>query len=863
MLDKMGLEKITSEVYKLSKREVLSILATDENYGLSEEEAEKRLKEFGPNRLKEEKKKSPIAIFIAQFRNAMSYLLMIAAFISFIIGENLDALAILVVLLVNALIGFLMEYRAERAIESLKKMVSVNALVLRNGTLKKTSAESLIPGDIVILEAGDVVPADIRILNADNLEANESILTGEALPVPKTSDPIESEVPIHDRSNILFAGTHVVRGRCKGVIYATGMSTEFGKISKALQSVEPPKTPMERRLEALSVFMLKLVVAIGLLVFLIGWLKGYSLLRMLETSIALAVAVVPEGLPIVVTITLAIGVHKMAKRNALMRNLAAVETLGSSNMICTDKTGTLTQNKMKVSSEFFPNDFSKREALKVGALCNNAYISGDDVIGDPMEVALLQWILDSGLNPNEIRSSFPRIKEIPFDSKIMKMTTIHEGFVAIKGAPEKLLLECRYIYDENGNLTVLSPDFKEKVLRSIEEAASQAMRTLGFAIGKSEEELVFLGFVGIKDPLRPEAKEAVQKCKNAGIDVVMLTGDHVLTASSIAKEVGIAEENLHPLEGKDIEKLSDEELFEAIIKKRVGARVLPEHKLRIVDVLQKKGYIVAMTGDGINDVIALKKADIGIAMGIAGTEVTKEASDMILQDDRFATIVDAIEAGRTIFDNIRKVIFYLLSCNISEVILILFSILWVKDLLLLPLQILWINLVTDVLPALGIAFDPPEEGVMKRPPRRINENLLLKNHYLDITIYGLSFAFLSLITGVIALSFSGLDTLKARSYVFHTLVFCQIAHPLTLRDKPVLSNPRTIFLNKVLLVGIFVSVLLQILTAYVPLLQEVLRVTPLSPREWLMITGVATLPLIFNNFYRIFVKESFRGLTRS
>ncbi|MCS7234343.1 MAG: calcium-translocating P-type ATPase, PMCA-type, partial [Synergistetes bacterium] len=839
--------KKQADFYKLPIEEVFSLLESDMNSGLSEEEAQRRLSILGPNKLKEEKRKGPFKIFLSQFKNPMSYLLGVAALISFAVKEVLDALAILVVLLVNATIGLFMEYKAERALEKLKKMVSINALVLRDGALKKIHAEGLVPGDVVVLEAGDIVPADIRIFKAEDLEVDESVLTGESTPVSKVSHKLDEDLPIYDRVNLLFAGTHVVRGRGWGVVYATGMDTEFGKISKALQSVESPKTPMEKRLEVFSSFMLKLVILVGVVVFLLGLIKGYSILNMLETSIALAVAAVPEGLPVVVTITLAIGVHKMAKKNALVRNLASVETLGSSTVICTDKTGTLTQNKMKVAFEFFKDDLLKQKALKVAVLCNNAFKSKEGYIGDPMEVALLEWAEENGIDILKLRERFPRVKEIPFDSKLMKMTTIHEGFLAVKGAPERLLSDCKYTYDDK-QVTDLTEDFKRRVVSTVEDVASKAMRTLAFAIGESEDKLIFLGFVGIKDPLRPEAKEAVKKCKEAGIDVIMLTGDHLLTAATIAKEAGIVEsENPHPLSSSKIESLPDDALYEAIMQARVGARILPEHKLRVVEVLQNKGHVVAMTGDGVNDIIALKKADIGIAMGIAGTEVTKEASDIILQDDRFATIVDAVEAGRVIFDNIRKVIYYLLSCNISEIFTVLLGVLWEKGLLLAPLQILWINLVTDVLPALGISFDPPEENVMKRPPRSLKESFLTKKHYFNISSYGALFAIFSIGLAVSSLNIKSINIDIARSYMFHCLVFCQILHSFNLREKRFIRNLKELFINKTLVIGVAISFFLQISATYIPLLQKVLQINPLSLSEWLMILTVATASIISGN----------------
>ncbi|KUK13612.1 MAG: P-type Ca2+ transporter type [bacterium] len=841
--------QLDTEVYKLSPEEVINIMGSNEVSGLSEDEVKKRLATFGPNRIEEEKKKSPLTMFLLQFKNPMSYLLGFAALISFLVKETLEALSILIVLVINSIIGFFMEYKAETALESLRKMVSVSALVLRNGELKKISAEEIVPGDIVVVEAGDVVPADIRLIKAENLEVDESILTGESTPVAKTSEKLSGNLSVHDRTNVLYAGTHVVKGRGWGVVYATGMRTEFGKISKALQFVESPKTPLEKRLESFSSFMLKLVIIIGTIIFFLGVLKDYPPLKMLETAIALAVAAVPEGLPVVVTITLAVGVYKMAKKNALIRNLASVETLGSSTVICTDKTGTLTENRMKVAFEFFIDDFSKRKALEVAVLCNNAFVSDANYVGDPMEVALLRWAFENGIDIKELRGQNPRVREIPFDSRLMKMITFHNNFVAVKGAPERLLSDCKYVY-RGQKIMELEDGFKSEVLKAVGDAASKAMRTLAFATGEDEENLVFLGFVGIRDPLRPETKEAVAKCKSAGIEVVMLTGDHLITAYAIAREAGIVtEDEVKPLSGEDIERLEIDELYDAVMRSKVGARILPEHKLKVVETLQSKGHVVAMTGDGVNDVIALKKADIGIAMGITGTEVAKGASDMVLQDDRFATIVDAIEVGRVIFDNVRKVIYFLLSCNISEVLAVLLGVLWSKGLLLSPLQILWINLVTDVFPALSLSFDPPEEDVMKRPPRPVKESFLTGRHYFGIFSYGFLFALFSVMLAWGSMVFRGADVLLARTYLFHTIVFSQILHSFNLRGKGIVAKFKNIFSNKFLLLGGGISLLLQVTVTYLPLFQDILKLYPLHLVDWVFIFLGAFLSILIGNLF--------------
>ncbi|MBC7323032.1 MAG: calcium-translocating P-type ATPase, PMCA-type, partial [Acetomicrobium sp.] len=720
----------------LSEEELFAELNSSDTRGLSQDEAARRLQFFGPNELAEEEKVPWWKFLLRQFKSPMVYVLALAACISIIMGERLDAGAILVVILINAVIGFLTEYRAEQALQALKSMVVRQVKVIRDGEIRLLPSQELVPGDVVLLEAGDVVPADGRLIEAFSLAVDESTLTGESVPVDKTTDTLPEDTLLPDRINCLYTGTAVVRGNGKMLVCATGLYTELGRISTMLQKVEKREIPLEARLAKFTKFLIKLVLAIVVLIVAIGVLEGNELLAMFQTGIALAVAAIPEGLPFVATMTLALGVHRMAKLNALVRNLASVETLGSTSVICTDKTGTITLNKMTVRESLIASDKARELLFRVAVLCNNASINHENQIGDPMEVALLKWAYDSGFDPNEIRREYPRLKEDPFDSSIMRMATYHDDGIAVKGAPERLLQDCSFIY-ENDALKPLSSTLKDKWMDDVERLAKMGMRTLAFAFGRSLDELAFLGVVGIMDPPREEVKEAVASCRDAGIHVIMVTGDHVTTAVAIAKEVGIMDDHgLEALDGRQISEMDEEEIARRAREVAVIARVFPEHKSKIVKGLQKAGEVVAMTGDGVNDAVALKQADVGIAMGIQGTEVSKEAADIILEDDRFATIVNAVAEGRRIFDNIRKAVIYLLCCNLSEVLVVFGGILLKLPALLLPLQILWINLVTDVIPALALSLDPPEVDTMKRPPKRKDEDILTRAHQIKIGFFG-------------------------------------------------------------------------------------------------------------------------------
>lgn len=828
--------------YALPVDEIIRNLSSDSAAGLTSEAAKKALEQYGPNMLERGEERRWWSFLLSQFKSPMVALLSLAAFVSLLMHEYLDAGAILVVIFLNALIGFLTEFRAEKAMEALRSMTTPNARILRDGKPTVIPAERVVPGDILLLEAGDLVPADSRLLEARNLALDESSLTGESMPVEKDTDPLPEETLLADRLNCVFSGTAVVRGNGIALVYATGLRSELGRISSLLESVQKKRTPLEEKLEKFSRFLILLVGGIAGLVFAVGVMQGRGIFKMFETGIALAVAAVPEGLPFVATMTLAIGVHRMARQNALVRNLSSVETLGSTTVICTDKTGTLTLNDMTVRLVLPVLPSLEGLLLKSAVLCNNASLENSAGGGDPMEVALLRIAREKGLDPEETRLCFPRTAEIPFDSRTMTMETRHGTSIAMKGAPERVLSSTQSIWSTNGPRP-FSAGERHFWLDETEKIAKEGMRSLAFAWGDENGELAFIGLMGIIDPPRPEVKDAVQACHEAGIHVVMVTGDHPETARSIAREVGILSDRFPgSLDGKALETMDEKTLACRSAGISVIARVAPEHKLKLVQAFQASGETVAMTGDGVNDAVALKQADVGIAMGIQGTEVSKESSDIILQDDRFFTIVKAIGEGRRIFGNIRKSILFLLCCNLSEVFTVLFALLFRLPAILLPLQILWINLITDVLPALSLALDPPEPGSMRRPPMPRSEDILTARHHRLIFSYG------SIMTiGVFATTLAALHThpgnlANATAMGFHTMVFSQLLFVFNVRDHSLFRKPGQLVANPWLIAAVIFSMGVQAFITTIPVFQQVLSISPLSPSEWGIVLAGALLP---------------------
>jgi len=849
-------------------RNVLNELKTSEE-GLSDSEAKKRLAEYGPNEIKEKKKISPVKIFINQFKSFMVAILIAAVAISAFIGETLDAVVIALILVINAILGFIQEYKAERAIEALKKLASLKAKVIRDKDERMVDASELVPGDIIILEVGSKVPADSRIISLVNLQAQEAALTGESLPVKKELKMLPEKIAVADRKNMVFSGTIVTAGRGKAVVVGTGMNSEIGRIAELIQTAEEKMPPLQLKLQQLGKWLGIATIVICIAVFALGVLNGKNPAQMFIAAVSLAVAAIPEGLPAVVTISLALGVQRMIRRNSLIRRLPSVETLGSTTVICTDKTGTLTCNEMTVKKVFADNmiiDVSgegyskegffyhnKQEVdpksfsllFKIGALCNDSKLSENGPIGDPTELSLIVSAHKAGLIKDDLEEKYPRIGEIGFSSERKRMSTYHKDgekkVVYCKGAPDVILELCDRIYVE-GEAKRLTRLQKNEILRINESFASQALRVLGFAYTESdklsEDDLVFVGLQAMIDPPREEVKGAIEKCVMAGIKVIMITGDHKTTAEAIARQIGIKGNSLT---GQEIDEIND--LSGYVDNTAIYARVNPEHKSKIIDALRAKGHIIAMTGDGVNDAPALKKADIGIAMGITGTDVAKEASDMILIDDNFTSIVNAVEEGRGIYNNIRKFVEYLLSSNFGEILTIfaaiLLSVFFHNALPLLAIQILWINLVTDGLPALALGIDPSDPEIMQRPPRKPNENLLSANIIKRMVLVSIT-----MMIGTLAIFKVYLPDLRyAQTMAFSTLVMFQMFNVLNCRSEThslfrvgIFSN---ILSNIYLLIAIVISVLLQLLVIYSPL-SVFFKTVPLTIRDWLYVFVVSS-----------------------
>lgn len=865
--------------------------------GLTNQEALKRTKQIGPNELQEPPKDPWWKKFLAQFKDFLIIILMIAVFISAFLGEWVDALAIFTILILNAVLGFIQEYRAEKALEALKKMSASYTKVIRDGKVQKIAVQRLVPGDVFLLETGDKVPADARIIEAVNLKVSESILTGESEVLHKHIDVLGKEVEhLGEMRNLVFKDTAVMFGRGKAIAYATGMRTEVGKIARKLITTEVEPSPLTLEIDNTGKKIGITILLICILVFALGFIfQTASILETFLTSISLAVAAIPEGLPAIVTITLAMGTKRLAQQKAIMKKLHAVETLGSTTHICSDKTGTLTQNTMLVTDIWLANSqytvtgerynpqgiFLKegkevreiqdnedlQTLLKIGALCNDAEVrlntenQGWELIGDPTEGALITVALKAGLKLENMHNTYPRISEIPFSSEKAMMTTIHERdrkFIAYtKGAPEKILEKCQFI-QVNKKVEKLTMTKKKEIEKEISKMNSRALRTLGFAYKKIllnqakqpiekesqiESNLVFVGLMGQKDPLRNEVPQAILECRQAGIRPMMITGDHYLTGYAIAKELGLIQSEKEVIDGVELVKLTDEELREKLRTTSVFARVLPKDKLRIIELLKKDpDKIVAVTGDGVNDSLAIKSADIGIAMGKEGTDVTREVADMILQDDNFATIVKAVRQGRVIYANLVKFIRYLISCNISEVLVVFLAVLVGFPIPLLPIQILWVNLITDGLPALALGVDPDEEGIMNRPPRNLSEGILSPRRWVEMILEG--FIMCAGVFFVFIKVDRELGLEAARTAAFITLCITQLFHSLSNRSEIHSIFKIGIFTNKYLILAIVVSFMLQLLVVYTPIGNTIFKAVPLDFSEWGIIIGVSLVPLV-------------------
>lgn len=877
--------------WQLDTREVAKILAVDLTNGISSPEAKARASKYGPNQLKEKKGRSPISIFFEQFQDFIIWVLIGAALVSGFLKEWVDALAIIAIVILNSILGFIQEYRAEKSLAALKKLSSPTSKVIRNGQHNIIPSGELVPGDLIELEAGDHVPADSRLIwLTSNFSAQEASLTGESTPVLKTSLALEEkEVPPADRANMVYMGTSVSSGKARALVVETGMKTELGRIAGLIQEIEREATPLQRKLEQFGKWIVYLCFVLVGLVFLLEWLRGGKLIEVFLTAVSLAVAAIPESLPAVVTIALALGVQRMAKRHALIRKLPSVETLGCATVICSDKTGTLTKNEMTVQAIFAsgnlfkvsgvgyepkgeilladravsPSDYPDLEkGLLCGVLCNSAELLKDNgaytIVGDPTEGAILTAAAKFGLDKKILESEFPFVEEIPFDSERKRMTVVRkdkERLVAfVKGAPDVLLNDCAQI-EESGLTRALTSGDRGRISKINSELSSQAMRVLAVAYrtldrapdkyeAKSiEKELTFVGLIAMIDPPREEVKSAISECKEAGVKTVMITGDHKNTAIAIAKELGFFKEDSLALTGEELDKLSDEELYREVERIPVYARVSSEHKLKIIRAWRRRNEVVAMTGDGVNDAPAVKEADIGVAMGITGTDVTKEVSDMVITDDNFASIVAAVEEGRGIYDNIKKFVHYLLSCNAGEILVMFVSSLIGLPVPLLPIHILWVNLVTDGLPALALGVDPVDPKIMQRPPRKTDEKVVTKQRAFLILTQGAFIAFCSLLAFTFILFVEKGGIQRARTAAFVVLSCAQLFHSYNCRSMRESLFKIGLFTNKKLILATTASFFLQMAVVYLPFLQRVFETEPLGLFDWVLVVAISSFPL--------------------
>jgi P-type Ca2+ transporter type 2C len=887
----------TSEV-----EEVLNALGTHAASGLSDEEAARRLAERGPNELEDRGTRRPWVILWEQFTSAMIVILIVAAVVSALLGDYVDSIAIAAIVVLNAALGYAQEYRAERAMAALKRLSAPSVRVRREGHVREISASELVPGDVALLEAGNLVPADGRLLEGANLRVQESALTGESEPVDKDPAALEEEdAPLGERAGMVYSSTVVASGRGLFIVTETGMATELGKIAAMIQAADSEQTPLQRRMNQVGKVLALAALAIVGVVFVLGLLRGEDLEVMFLTAVSLAVAAVPEGLAAVVTIALALGAQRMLRRHALIRKLPAVETLGSVTVICSDKTGTLTENRMTATvldvadhtvelaggslTSSQPGSDGTQPAededpavtllLAGGTLCNDALLEEDEddgyrAIGDPTEGALVVAAAREGMKKPKLEASLPRIREVPFDSRRKRMTTVHEvvspsgsetwetlisngggdgaPYVAFtKGAVDSLLEISSHVWSGDGRIEALGEEWRERISAANERLAGDGVRVLGVGLRRLqgldgdedelERDLIFVGMVGMIDPPRPEAKDAVDTCKRAGIRPVMITGDHPLTAGYIATELGILEDR-RILMGRDLDNISGDELKGLVEEVPVYARVSPENKLSIVEALREKGHIVAMTGDGVNDAPALKKADIGVAMGVTGTDVSKEAADMVLTDDNFATIVAAVEQGRVIYDNIRKFIKYLLTSNSGEILVMLMGPFVGLGLPLVPLQILWINLVTDGLPALAVSAEPAERGTMRRPPRPPGESVFARGLGRHILWVGALMALVSLATG---LWYSQVEPEIWQTMLFTTLTLSQLAHVMAIRSGDESLFSVGLLSNKPLLGAVALTFVLQLVAIYTPFFQGFLETEALPLADLAIAVALSTI----------------------
>ncbi|MBZ5518696.1 calcium-translocating P-type ATPase, SERCA-type [Bacillus sp. KS1] len=874
--------------HEMGQTDLLKATNTSIKQGLSEKEVKKRLEKHGPNELQEGKRTPAIAVFFAQFKDFMVLVLLAATLISGFLGEYVDAVAIMAIVFVNGVLGFFQERRAEKSLHALKELSTPYVSALRDGSWKKIQSKELVPGDIMKFSSGDRIGADVRIVEAKSLEIEESALTGESIPVVKQADKLRKpDVSLGDISNMAFMGTIVTRGSGVGVVVGTGMNTAMGKIADMLESAGSLSTPLQRRLEELGKILIIVALLLTVLVVAVGVLQGHELYSMFLAGVSLAVAAIPEGLPAIVTVALSIGVQRMIKQKSIVRKLPAVETLGCASVICSDKTGTLTQNKMTVTHmwsggktfkvsgigyepegvftrderEIKPKDEKILEQMLVfGALCNTSEIALKDghyvLDGDPTEGALLTAARKGGYSNDWLSGQYRVVAEFPFDSVRKMMTVIVEDqekkqFVITKGAPDVLIDRSSHLmYDARS--APFSGEKKAETEAVLKELASQALRTIAIAykplkpgekptMEQAEKNLTMLGLSGIIDPPRPEVRQAIKECREAGIKTVMITGDHVETAKAIAKDLRLLPKKGRVMDGKTLNELTEKELIETVDDVYVFARVSPEHKLKIVKAFQENGHVVAMTGDGVNDAPAIKQADIGVAMGVTGTDVAKEASSLILVDDNFATIKSAIKEGRNIYENIRKFVRYLLASNVGEILVMLFAMLLALPLPLVPIQILWVNLVTDGLPAMALGMDQPEGDLMRRKPRHPKEGVFARKLGWKVVSRGFLIGAATILAFIIVYHRNPENLPYAQTVAFATLVLAQLIHVFDCRSETSVFS-RNPFENIYLLGAIISSIFLMVIVIYYPPLQPIFKTVPITPGDWMLIIGMSGIP---------------------
>ncbi|MCY8490067.1 calcium-translocating P-type ATPase, SERCA-type [Bacillus atrophaeus] len=874
--------------HEMEQTDLVEATNTSMKQGLTEKEVKKRLETHGPNELQEGKKTSALVLFFSQFKDFMVLVLLAATLISGFLGEYVDAIAIIAIVFVNGILGFFQERRAEQSLQALKELSTPHVMALREGSWAKIPSKELVPGDIVKFASGDRIGADVRIVEAKSLEIEESALTGESLPVVKHADKLKKpDVSLGDITNMAFMGTIVTRGSGVGIVVGTGMKTAMGKIADMLESAGTFSTPLQRRLEQLGKILIVVALLLTVLVVAVGVIQGHDLYSMFLAGVSLAVAAIPEGLPAIVTVALSLGVQRMIKQKSIVRKLPAVETLGCASIICSDKTGTMTQNKMTVThvwsggktwnvsgvgyepkGAFTLNgketsaDHHKplQQMLLYGALCNTSIIEKKDgeyiLDGDPTEGALLTAARKAGFSNDFVQSHYRVIEEFPFDSDRKMMTVIVEDrdkkqYVITKGAPDVLMQRSANIFYD-GSAELFTKGRKSEADAVLKDLASQALRTIAVAfkplkagekptMEQAEKDLTLLGLSGIIDPPRPEVRQAIKECREAGIKTVMITGDHVETAKAIAKDLRLLPKRGKIMDGQMLNELSSEELAGVVDDVYVFARVSPEHKLKIVKAYQENGHIVAMTGDGVNDAPAIKQADIGVAMGITGTDVAKEASSLVLVDDNFATIKSAIKEGRNIYENIRKFVRYLLASNVGEILVMLFAMLLALPLPLVPIQILWVNLVTDGLPAMALGMDQPEGDVMKRKPRQPKEGVFARKLGWKVISRGFLIGIATLLAFIIVYHRNPENLAYAQTVAFATLVLAQLIHVFDCRSETSIFD-RNPFENLYLIGAVLSSILLMVIVIYYPALQPIFHTVPIKPGDWLLVIGMSAIP---------------------